>query len=235
MPAAIETRDLVKIYKPAYPRGAPGVKALDGLTFAVETGTIFGLLGPNGAGKSTTMKILTTLSRPDSGEARVAGIDVLANPDAVRRVIGYVAQKSGVDPESTGRENLTLQGQLHGMRGVLLATRVDELLDRFQLKEAGNRPARGYSAWSVDFFAVADDVFVAGVHGEYVDAGVDSERGTVQSGDVERGGGAVCVDGDGLGADRLAVGVPRVVRRVELGVGGAGVPELPEVGVGVRN
>ena len=145
MPAAIETRDLVKTYKPAYPRGAPGVKALDGLTFAVETGTIFGLLGPNGAGKSTTMKILTTLSRPDSGEARVAGIDVLANPDAVRRVIGYVAQKSGVDPESTGRENLTLQGQLHGMRGVLLATRVDELLDRFQLKEAGNRPARGYS------------------------------------------------------------------------------------------
>ena len=119
MPAAIETRDLVKTYKPAYPRGAPGVKALDGLTFAVETGTIFGLLGPNGAGKSTTMKILTTLSRPDSGEARVAGIDVLANPDAVRRVIGYVAQKSGVDPESTGRENLTLQGHLHGMRGAL--------------------------------------------------------------------------------------------------------------------
>ena len=145
MSTAIETRELVKTYKPAYPRGASGVKALDGLTFSVETGTIFGLLGPNGAGKSTTMRILTTLSRPDSGDARVAGIDVLATPDAVRRVIGYVAQKSGVDPESTGRENLTLQGQLHGMRGAELAKRVSELLDRFQLTAASDRPARGYS------------------------------------------------------------------------------------------
>ena len=139
MPSAIETHNLVKTYKPA------NVKALDGLTFAVPTGTIFGLLGPNGAGKSTTMKILTTLSRPDSGQASVAGLDVLANPDAVRRVIGYVAQKSGVDPESTGRENLKLQGQLHGMRGPALINRVDELLTRFQLKDAAERPARGYS------------------------------------------------------------------------------------------
>jgi len=138
MTAAIETRNLVKTYKPA-------VKALDGLTFSVETGTIFGLLGPNGAGKSTTMKILTTLSRPDSGEARVAGIDVLAQPDAVRRMIGYVAQRSGIDPESTGRENLKLQGQLHGLRGAELARRVDELLERFQLTEAASRPARSFS------------------------------------------------------------------------------------------
>jgi ABC-2 type transport system ATP-binding protein len=145
MNPAIDTRDLVKTYKTAYPRGAPAVKALDGLTFSVETGTIFGLLGPNGAGKSTTMKILTTLARPDSGQAKVAGLDVLAQPDAVRRVIGYVAQRSGVDPESTGRENLTLQGQLHGMRGAELAKRVDELLDRFQLRDAAQRPARGYS------------------------------------------------------------------------------------------
>ena len=107
----------------------------------METGTIFGLLGPNGAGKSTTMNILTTLSRPDSGAARVAGLDVLANPDAVRRVIGYVAQKSGVDPESTGREILILQGQLHGMRGAPLASRVDELLGRFELNEAVGRRA----------------------------------------------------------------------------------------------
>ena len=139
---AIETLALVKTYKA---RGASPVKALDGLTFSVETGTIFGLLGPNGAGKSTTMKILTTLSRPDSGQARVAGLDVLANPDAVRRVIGYVAQKSSVDPESTGRENLTLQGQLHGMRGSELERRVNELLERFQLRDAAARPARGYS------------------------------------------------------------------------------------------
>jgi len=145
MTAAIEIRDLVKTYKTAYPRGAPPVRALDGLTFSVETGTIFGLLGPNGAGKSTTMKILTTLARPDSGQARVADIDVLAQPDAVRHVIGYVAQRSGIDPESTGRENLTLQGQLHGMRGTDLTRLVDELLERFQLSDAASRPARGFS------------------------------------------------------------------------------------------
>lgn len=145
MNPAIETRELVKTYKSSYPRGAPPVKALDRLTFSVEGGTIFGLLGPNGAGKSTTMKILTTLSRPDSGQALVSGIDVQAQPDTVRRMIGYVAQKSGVDPESTGRENLTLQGQLHGLRGADLAKRVDELLERFQLKDAAARPARGYS------------------------------------------------------------------------------------------
>src|SRR6266481_2766794 len=128
MSLAIETRELVKTYKPAYPRGAPGVKALDGLTFSVDSGKVFGLLGPNGAGKSTTMKILTTLSRPDSGRAIVAGHDVLAAPAQVRRVIGYVAQKSGIDPESTGRENVILQGQLHGLRGADLNRRADALL-----------------------------------------------------------------------------------------------------------
>src|SRR5438309_7106092 len=100
---AIEAHDLVKTY--------PGdVRALDGLSFSVEAGTVFGLLGPNGAGKSTTVKILTTLSRPDAGEARVMGVDVLREPDRVRRVIGCVGQKSGVDREANGRENLTLQG-----------------------------------------------------------------------------------------------------------------------------
>jgi ABC-type sugar transport system ATPase subunit len=99
---AIEARNLVK----TYPRG---VRAVDDLSFSVETGTIFGLLGPNGAGKSTTVKILTTLSRPDSGEARIAGIDVLREPDHVRRVIGCVAQRSGVDREATARENLMLR------------------------------------------------------------------------------------------------------------------------------
>jgi ABC-2 type transport system ATP-binding protein len=94
--AAIEARDLTK----TYPKD---VRALDGLGFAVETGTVFGLLGPNGAGKSTTVKILTTLTRPDSGQASVAGIDVLASPERVRRAIGLVAQRSGVDLEATGR------------------------------------------------------------------------------------------------------------------------------------
>jgi ABC-2 type transport system ATP-binding protein len=86
--AAIEARDLRKTY-------GKDVRALDGLGFRVERGSVFGLLGPNGAGKSTTVKILTTLSLPDSGQARVAGIDVLAEPDRVRRAIGLVGQRSG--------------------------------------------------------------------------------------------------------------------------------------------
>jgi ABC-2 type transport system ATP-binding protein len=135
---AIEARDLVKTYP-------GGVRALDGLSIAVETGAIFGLLGPNGAGKSTTVKILTTLARPDAGGAHVGGLDVRRQPDQVRRVIGCVAQKSGVDKEATGRENLTLQGHFHGMGGPDLKRRVDELLARFGLAEAARRVARTYS------------------------------------------------------------------------------------------
>ena len=81
------------------------------------TGTIFGLLGPNGAGKSTTVRVLTTLSRPDGGRAFVAGIDVLAEPTRVRHAIGVVGQKHGASPEATGRENLALQGEFYGMSG----------------------------------------------------------------------------------------------------------------------
>ena len=136
--AAIAARELVKTYP-------GGVQALAGLSFAVEAGTVFGLLGPNGAGKSTTVKILTTLSRPNAGEARVAGIDVLRQSDRVRRVIGLVGQRSGADREATGRENLTLQGQLYGLRGGELKRRVAELLDRFGLTEAADRVARTYS------------------------------------------------------------------------------------------
>jgi ABC-2 type transport system ATP-binding protein len=136
--AAIEARELTKTY-------GKDVRALDGLGFTVEAGTVFGLLGPNGAGKSTTVKILTTLSRPDSGQARVAGVDVLAHPERVRRAIGLVAQRSGVDLEATGRENLTLQGQVYGLRSAELRGRVGELLERFGLAEAADRVARGYS------------------------------------------------------------------------------------------
>src|SRR5450756_140078 len=105
--AAIDVKGLVK----TYPKG---VRALDGVSFDVAAGSVFGLLGPNGAGKSTTVKILTTLSRPDQGEALVAGIDVLRRPDRVRRAIGCVAQNSGVDVNATGRENMLLQGRLYG-------------------------------------------------------------------------------------------------------------------------
>jgi len=121
------------------------VQALDGVSFAVREGEVFGLLGPNGAGKSTTVRVLTTLTRPDSGRAFVAGENVVAHPIRVRRAIGYVAQDSGVDWEATGRENLLLQGRIHGMGGKGLRVRVDELLGLVGLDEAADRPARGYS------------------------------------------------------------------------------------------
>jgi ABC-2 type transport system ATP-binding protein len=134
----IEARELTKTY--------PGdVKALDGLSFEVEPGTIFGLLGPNGAGKSTAVKVLTTLARADGGAAEVAGFDVFRQPAEVRRAIGVVAQKPGVDPDLTGRENVVLQGHLQGMRGRELRARADRLLDEFGLADAARRVARTYS------------------------------------------------------------------------------------------
>jgi ABC-2 type transport system ATP-binding protein len=137
MTNAIEATGLVKKYGE--------VQALDGLSFSVPEGVVFGLLGPNGAGKSTTVKILTTLSRADEGEARVGGLDVVQDPDKVRHLIGVVAQKSGLDPEATGRENVRLQGQIYGLHGRELEQRIDELLARFGLADAGDRIVRGYS------------------------------------------------------------------------------------------
>jgi ABC-2 type transport system ATP-binding protein len=138
MDNAIEARDLVKTY-----RG--DVRALDGVSLAAEAGSVFGLLGPNGAGKSTAVKILTTLSRPDAGEAFVAGHDVLRQPAKVRLAIGCVAQKSGLDLQATGRENLILQGRVYGMRGAALRSRSQELIERFGLAEAADRTVKTYS------------------------------------------------------------------------------------------
>jgi ABC-2 type transport system ATP-binding protein len=138
MTNAIEAQSLVKTY--------PGdVKALDELSFSVVEGTVFGLLGPNGAGKSTAVKILTTLAAADSGSASVAGFDVRSQPDRVRRHIGTVQQRSTVDREATGRENLRLQGQVYGLRGRELEARASELLERFGLADSADRIARGYS------------------------------------------------------------------------------------------
>ncbi len=135
---AIEAHDLVK----TYPKG---VRALDGLSFAVPAGTVFALLGPNGAGKSTTVKILTTLAQADSGTAMVAGLDVRAKAARVRHLIGVVAQLSGADPVATGRENVMLSGRIQGLRGRDLARRTDELLGRFGLADAAGRRVRTYS------------------------------------------------------------------------------------------
>jgi len=135
---AIEVDSLVKTY--------PGdVRALDGLTFGVDEGTVFGLLGPNGAGKTTAVKVLTTLSRADSGEAHVAGLDVVREASAVRREIGVVQQKHGVDPALTGRENLRLQGRIFGMERRDLEQRVQHLLEQVGLADAADRVCRGYS------------------------------------------------------------------------------------------
>ena len=140
---AIEARQLVKTY--AVRGEKHGIRALDGLDISVPRGMIYGLLGPNGAGKSTTVKILTSLARPDSGEARVEGVDVLARPGQVRHMIGVVAQRSGADPTATGRENLILQGRLYGLRGASVRARADELLAHFGLTEAAGRLVRTYS------------------------------------------------------------------------------------------
>jgi ABC-2 type transport system ATP-binding protein len=135
---AIEAVELRKAY-------GEDVQALDGLTFSVPTGTVFGLLGPNGAGKSTTVKILTTLANPDGGSAKVAGYDIQREPARVRESIGVVSQAGGLDREATGRENLRLQGQVFGMGGRELERRIDELLDQFRLADAGKRLVREYS------------------------------------------------------------------------------------------
>jgi ABC-2 type transport system ATP-binding protein len=121
------------------------VQALDGVSFAVREGEVFGLLGPNGAGKSTTVRSLVTLTTPDSGSASVAGHDVLREQNAVRRVIGYVPQDSGVDELGTGRENLLLQGRVQGMGGKDLRARTKTLLELVGITEAADRIVKTYS------------------------------------------------------------------------------------------
>ena len=121
------------------------IEALDGVSFAVRGGEVFALLGPNGAGKSTTVRVLTTLTKPDSGSATVAGHDVVRHPNRARSALGYVPQDSGIDREATGRENLMLQGRIYGMRGSELKRRVDELLELVGLADAADRIVRGYS------------------------------------------------------------------------------------------
>jgi len=133
----IKVEQLVKQYD--------SLTAVNGISFEVTQGELFGFLGPNGAGKTTTIKILTTLLKPTSGRAIVAGYDVLKEPSMVRNVIGYVAQDVSVDDKAKGRENLMLQGRLHRMDGRLLHQRVDELLELVDLTADAKRLAETYS------------------------------------------------------------------------------------------
>jgi ABC-2 type transport system ATP-binding protein len=134
---AIEAIDLVKRFGDN--------TAVDGVSFAVSPGTVLGLLGPNGAGKTTTVRMMTTLTRPTSGTARVAGYDVCREPDKVRGSMGLTGQVATVDELLTGRENIRMIGGLYGIRRKDLAQLGDRLLEQFSIADAADRPVKSYS------------------------------------------------------------------------------------------
>src|SRR3954453_23931213 len=136
-PLAVEAIDLVKRFGDN--------TAVDGVSFVVPEGTVLGLLGPNGAGKTTTVRMLTTLSVPTSGTGRVAGHDILREPDAVRRSMGLTGQAATVDELLTARENLWLIGRLAGLPKRSIKGIGDDLLERFSLSDAADRTVKTYS------------------------------------------------------------------------------------------
>ena len=140
MPYAIEVEHIKKTFK-----GKREVRALDGVSFSVEEGTVFGLLGPNGSGKTTAVRILTTILQPDSGSARVLGHDVCKKAGLVRSLIGLAGQYAAVDENLTGRENLVMVGNLNHLDKAVVGGRAKDLLEQFNLADAGDRPLKTYS------------------------------------------------------------------------------------------
>jgi daunorubicin resistance ABC transporter ATP-binding subunit len=140
MPYAIEADSLRKTFK-----GKHEVRALDGVSFGVAEGTVFGLLGPNGSGKTTAVRVLTTILKPDGGKALVLGHDVTKKANLVRSLIGLAGQYAAVDENLTGRENLQMVGSLNHLGRAQVATRAKELLDQFNLSDAGDRTLKTYS------------------------------------------------------------------------------------------
>jgi ABC-2 type transport system ATP-binding protein len=141
MELAVEAQRLVKQYRSR----TETVDAVRGVDLKVGVGEVFGFLGPNGAGKSTTVRMLTTLLSITSGTARVAGVDVSADPDGARRRIGVALQEAGLDPRQTGRELLVLQARLFGISAAHAARRAEELLELVDLVDASDRRIKGYS------------------------------------------------------------------------------------------
>ncbi|MEU2199094.1 ATP-binding cassette domain-containing protein [Isoptericola sp. NPDC019482] len=242
---AIDVAGLTKTYASGRGsgRGARPVRALDGLDLSASPGSVLGLLGPNGAGKSTTVKILATLSAPDGGTARVAGHDVVRDPAAVRRAIGYVAQRPVTDPMGTGRENLVLAGRLQGLGARAARARADELLERFGVAHAADRLVKTWSGG----MARKLDVAVGLVHRPQVlfldepTTGLDPEARAAMWAEIER-----MAAGDGMTilltthyldeADRLAdqVVIVDAGRVVTAGTPGALKDELRGDGVTVE-
>jgi ABC-2 type transport system ATP-binding protein len=141
----IEATGLRKTYRSGRRRKATTVEAVRGVDFAVRQGEIFGFLGPNGAGKSTTLRMLSTLLRPDSGSATIAGVDLLGDPALVRKQIGFVAQASGTYDMATARRELVLQARMHGLSKSEGIRRAELAIAAFQLGEFVDRKIRTYS------------------------------------------------------------------------------------------
>jgi sodium transport system ATP-binding protein len=121
------------------------VRAVEGVSFTAADGRVTGLLGPNGAGKSTCLRMLSTVLKPDAGAARIGGVDIAADPLAVRRTLGVLPHNSGLYQQLTGRENIEYYGRLHGIAEAPLAARVDALIERLELGAIANRKAKGFS------------------------------------------------------------------------------------------
>jgi sodium transport system ATP-binding protein len=126
-------------------RSFGAVRAVDGVSFDVASGSIVGLLGPNGAGKTTTLRILSTLVRPDRGTATVGGFDVTTHPAEVRRLLGVVPDAKGLYPRLTSRENIRYYGRLHGLEGAALETAIDRLIGILDMAEIADRRTEGFS------------------------------------------------------------------------------------------
>lgn len=154
----IKVEQLKKVFIGGGKGRSKTVEAVSGIDFQVKEGEIFGLLGPNGAGKTTTMRILCTLISPTAGNVSLLGYDLLKQQSEIRNSIGYVSQKGGLEPRSTGRENLILQARLYGMGSHLADVRTEEILDKLELKAFADRKAKTYSGGQRRLFDLATGI-----------------------------------------------------------------------------